>query len=332
MISDIVTEVLPWIAFNIFVLVLIAFDLFVFQRKAHAVSVREAALMSAMWIGVALLFNLFVYFWHGATAAVEFFTGYLLEKSLSVDNLFVFLVVFSFFAVDPRFQRRVLLWGIVGALIMRGIFIAVGTTALSYFHPIIYVFGAFLLYTGVRLARESGDEPVDLHSNPMVRLIRRFIPITDGYRGERFFVVENGIRMATPLLLVLGVIETTDLIFAVDSIPAVIGITKDPFLVYSSNVMAILGLRALYFLLSGVMDRFHYLRYALSVILVFVGLKMMTEDWLLEGVLHIHKEYLVMATLGFIVVALTVGVVVSLMRPKTAAADAAESRRPTPQG
>ena len=316
--SDVLIELLPWVAFNVFVLVLIVLDLFVFQRKAHAVSVREAAVMSAMWIGVALAFNLFVYLWHGSTAAVEFFTGYLLEKSLSVDNLFVFLVVFSFFGVEARFQRRVLQWGIIGALVMRGIFIAVGTTVLSYFHPIIYVFGAFLLYTGLRLARSSDQEHGDMHSNPAVRLIRRFMPVTDGYREEKFFVIENGIRMATPLLLVLGVIETTDLLFAVDSIPAVIGITKDPFIVYSSNVMAILGLRALYFLLAGVMDRFHYLRYALAVILVFVGVKMMTEDWLLEGILHIHKEQLVVATLSFIVVALATGVIASLARPQAA--------------
>ena len=312
------SEILPWVAFNAFVLVLIALDLFVFQRKAHAVSIREAALMSAMWIGVALAFNLFVYLWHGATPAIEFFTGYLLEKSLSVDNLFVFLVVFAFFGVEARFQRRVLQWGIIGALIMRGIFIAVGTTVLSAFHPIIYVFGAFLLYTGIKLARSSDNEHGDLNSNPAVRLIRRFIPVTDGYREEKFFVIENGIRMATPLLLVLGVIETTDLLFAVDSIPAVIGITKDPFIVYSSNVMAILGLRALYFLLAGVMDRFHYLRYALAVVLIFVGVKMMTEDRLLEGMLHIHKEYLVIATLCFIVAALTIGVIASLARPQAA--------------
>jgi tellurite resistance protein TerC len=313
-----VSEILPWVAFNAFVLLLIVLDLFILQRKAHAVSIREAAIMSAMWIGVALAFNAFVYFWHGATPAVEFFTGYLLEKSLSVDNLFVFLVVFSFFGVEARFQRRVLQWGIIGALVMRGIFIAVGTTVLSLFHPIIYVFGAFLLYTGIKLARQGDEEHADLSTNPMVRLIRRFMPVTDSYREEKFVVVENGIRMATPLLLVLGVIETTDLLFAVDSIPAVIGITKDPFIVYSSNVMAILGLRALYFLLAGVMDRFHYLRYALSVILVFVGVKMITEDWLLEGLLHIHKEHLVIATLVFIVASLSTGVVASLMRPRAA--------------
>ena len=314
-ITRIVSELLPWIAFNVFVLVLIVLDLFVFQRKAHAVSVREAALMSAMWIGVALAFNGFVYLWHGRTAAFEFLTGYLLEKSLSVDNLFVFLVVFSFFQVDVRYQRRVLQWGILGALVMRGVFIAVGTTVLSLFHPIIYVFGAFLLYTGVKLARGSDDEAGDLHSNPAIRLIRKFLPVTDGYRGEKFFVIEAGRRMATPLLLVLAVIETTDLLFAVDSIPAVIGVTRDPFIVYSSNVMAILGLRALYFLLAGVMDRFHYLRHALAVILVFVGAKMLTEDWLLEGMLHIHKEQLVMATLVLIVASLAAGIIASLARP-----------------
>lgn len=313
------TDLLPWVAFNLFVVVLIVLDLFVFQRRAHVISLREAAVMSAAWIGVALGVNVVIWLWHGSTAAVEYFTAWLLEKSLSVDNLFVILVIFSFFKVDARYQRRVLQWGILGALIMRGIFIAVGTTVLNLFHPIIYVFGAFLVYTGFRLARESGEEEPQLDKNPAIRLIKRFIPVTDQYHEEKFFIVEAGKRMATPLLLVLAVVETTDLLFAVDSIPAVIGVTKDPFIVYASNVMAILGLRALYFLLAGVMDKFHYLKYALSVILVFVGVKMLTEDWLLEGMLHIHKEQMVAATLVFIVLSLTAGVVFSLARPKKAA-------------
>jgi tellurite resistance protein TerC len=310
-------ELLPWIGFNLFVVFLLALDLFVFQRKSHVISLREAAIMSAVWIGVALAFNGFVLWWKGASAGVEFFTAWLLEKSLSVDNLFVILVIFSFFKVPQQYQRRVLLWGILGALIMRGIFIAVGTTVLSLFHPIIYVFGAFLVFTGIKLARGGADENPDMDKNPAVKLIRRFFPVTKEFHGERFFITELGRKVATPLLLVLAVIETTDLIFAVDSIPAVIGVTRDPFIVYASNVMAILGLRALYFLLAGVMEKFHLLKYALSVILVFVGLKMLTEDWLLEGMLHIHKEQMVIATLVFIVGALAVGVIASLMRPRT---------------
>ena len=304
--------------FNLFVLILIFLDLFVFQRKAHTISLREAGVMSAVWIGIALAVNVFIWQWRGAAAGVEYFTAWLLEKSLSVDNLFVILVIFTFFKVDSRYQRRVLQWGIMGALIMRGIFIAVGTTILTLFHPIIYVFGAFLVYTGIRLARENDETEPELDKNPAIRLIRRFIPVSEQYHEEKFFIVEAGKRMATPLLLVLAVVETTDLLFAVDSIPAVIGVTKDPFIVYASNVMAILGLRALYFLLAGVMDKFHYLKYALAAILVFVGVKMLTEDWLLEGILHIHKEQMVIVTLIFIVATLAAGVGISLTRPKKA--------------
>jgi tellurite resistance protein TerC len=308
------SNLFPWIGFNLFILLLLLVDLGLFSRKAHAISLREAAVMSALWIGVALAFNVFVYFWRGATTGIEFFTAWLLEKSLSVDNLFVFLVIFTYFKVEQKFQRRVLLWGILGALVMRGIFIAVGTTVLNLFHPIIYVFGAFLVYTGWKLWQNNDNEEADFANSPAVRFVKRLFPMTDGYRGEKFFVVEAGKRFATPLLMVLATIEFTDLLFAVDSIPAVIGVTKDPFIVYSSNVMAILGLRALYFLLAGVMDKFHYLKYALAVILIFVGLKMMTEDWLLEGMLGIHKEQMVIATLGFVVVSLTVGIVASLKK------------------
>lgn len=312
-------EVLLWGGFSALVVVLLFVDLKVVSARSEVMTVKSALLWSAMWISTALLFNLFIFLEEGSDAGVEYLTGYVIEKSLSVDNLFVILVIFSFFKVDARYQRRVLQWGILGALIMRGIFIAVGTTVLNLFHPIIYVFGAFLVYTGFRLARESGEEEPQLDKNPAIRLIKRFIPVTDQYHEEKFFIVEAGKRMATPLLLVLAVVETTDLLFAVDSIPAVIGVTKDPFIVYASNVMAILGLRALYFLLAGVMDKFHYLKYALSVILVFVGVKMLTEDWLLEGMLHIHKEQMVAATLVFIVLSLTAGVVFSLARPKKAA-------------
>jgi tellurite resistance protein TerC len=303
-----------WIGFNVFVLVLIFLDLFVFQRGAHVISMREAARMSIFWVGLALAVNVFIYFVLGRDAGIEYFTAWLLEKSLSVDNLFVFLLVFSYFKVDAKYQRRVLQWGIIGALIMRAIFILVGTTVLELFHPVIYVFGAILIWSGFRLMRNSDDDGPNIENNSLVKLIKRLIPVTDQYHGEKFFIVEAGKRIATPMVLVLAVVESTDLLFAVDSIPAVIGVTKDPFVIYASNVMAILGLRALYFLLSGVMDRFHLLKYALAIILVFVGLKMLTEDWLLHGILHIEKGTMVLVTLGFIVLSLTVAIVASLMR------------------
>ena len=295
-------------------LALIFLDLFVLSRGARVMSLRKAAVMTAVWVGVALAVNLFIYLVLGRKSAVEYFTGWLLEYSLSIDNLFVFLLVFSYFKVTPRYQRRVLQWGILGALIMRAVFILLGTTLLNLFSPVIYVFGALLVYSGIKLLREGDEAEPDLQNNVAVRFVKRFFPVTDEYHDEHFFVVREGRRWATPLLLVLGVIETTDLIFAVDSIPAVIGITKDPFIVFSSNIMAVLGLRALYFLLSGVMDSFRYLKYALAGILVFVGLKMLTEDWLLEHTLHIPKETLVLATLVFIISGLTIAIVASILR------------------
>jgi tellurite resistance protein TerC len=308
-----------WIGFNVFVVFLITLDLFVLGRKAHVINLREAAIMSAFWIGMALLVNVFIFWYLGQSAGVAYFTGWLLEKSLSVDNLFVILVIFSYFKVPPQYQRRVLQWGIIGALIMRAIFILIGAAVISLFHPIIYVFGVFLVYTGIRLVRDNGNEEADLSQNAAVKLIRRFLPVTERYHEEKFTIIESGRRVATPLLLVLGVVETTDLLFAVDSIPAILGITQDSFIVYASNAMAILGLRALYFLLAGVMDRFHLLKYALAAILVFVGVKMLTEDWLLERVFHIDKETMVVITLGFIVTTLTVAIIASLRRKPQAA-------------
>ena len=315
----VINEVIALVGFLVFVIVLVTVDLVLFQRNVRAMSLKGAAVASAFWITLALAFNAFVFVWKGRVAGIEFFTGWLLEKSLSVDNLFVFLVIFTFFKVEARYQRRVLTWGILGALIMRGIFIALGTAILSVFQPIIYVFGAFLVYTGVTLARKSGDDEQDFNKSAAVKLVRRFVPMTEQYHGERFFIKRAGRRLATPLLLVLVVIETTDLLFAVDSIPAVIAITKDPFIVFSSNVMAILGLRALYFLLAGVMDKFNYLKYALAAILAVVGLKMMTEDWLLEPVLHIPKETLTAGTLIFIIGALALAVVASIIRNRRGA-------------
>ena len=303
-----------WIGFNLFVLALLALDLGVFHRHAHVVSVKEASIWSAVWIGLALAFNACVYFfWQqlrpGSTytnseAALAFFTGYLIEKSLSVDNIFVFVLIFTYFAVPPIYQHRVLFWGIIGALVMRGILIAVGATLLKEFHWIIYVFGGFLIFTGIKMARHRNAE---LHpeKNPLVRLFRRLMPVTDTYEGERFLVRRAGKWMATPLLLVLIMVESTDLVFAVDSIPAIFAVTDDPFLVYTSNVFAILGLRSLYFVLAGVMDKFYYLKLGLSAVLTFVGIKMVLVD--------IYKIP-VAVSLGIIATILTVAVLASLLR------------------
>lgn len=268
----------PWVIFNIFVLGMLALDLLVFHRKAHAVSLREALAWSCVWVSLALLFALGVYFFRGGEKALEFLTGYVIEWSLSVDNLFVFLVIFSYFAVPPIYQHRVLFWGILGALVLRAIFIATGTALLTNFHWMIYVFGGFLIFTGIKLLF-AGEEKIDPEKNPAVRLVRRFMNVTPDYHGQQFFIRKDGRLWATPLLLVLIVVETTDVIFAVDSIPAIFAITLDPFIVYTSNVFAILGLRALFFLLAGVMDMFRYLKVGLSFVLCFVGIKMVIVDF-----------------------------------------------------
>ena len=267
-----------WVAFNVFVLGMLALDLAVFHRKAHAVSLREALAWSIVWISLALIFNLGIYYVWGEEKALEFLTGYLIEKSLSVDNLFVFLVIFSYFAVPAMYQHRVLFWGILGALVMRAIFIAAGAALLTAFHWMIYVFGGFLIITGIKLLL-TGDHKLEPEKNPAVRLLRRVMHVTKEYHGQRFFIRSNGRLWATPLLLVLVVVETTDVIFAVDSIPAIFAITLDPFIVYTSNVFAILGLRALYFLLAGIMDMFRYLKVGLSFVLCFVGVKMLIVDF-----------------------------------------------------
>jgi len=267
-----------WVIFNVFVLGVLALDLLVLHRKAHAVSLREALAWSSVWVSLALLFAVGVYVVRGEEKALEFLTGYVIEWSLSVDNLFVFLVIFSYFAVPPLYQHRVLFWGILGALVLRAIFIGTGTALLANFHWMIYVFGGFLVFTGIKLLF-AGEEKIEPEKNPAVRLVRRFIKVTPDYEGQRFFIRKDGRLWATPLLLVLVVVETTDVIFAVDSIPAIFGITLDPFIVYTSNVFAILGLRALFFLLAGVMDMFRYLKIGLSVVLCFVGAKMMLADF-----------------------------------------------------
>lgn len=266
-----------WVAFNVFVLGMLALDLGVFHRKAHSVSIKEASTWSVVWIALAMIFNVGIYFAWGPEKALEFLTGYVIEKSLSVDNLFVFLMIFQYFNTPSQYQHRVLFWGILGALILRAIFIAAGAALLTNFHWMIYVFGAFLVITGIKMFLQ-GDEKIEPEKNPVVRLFERWVPVVKRYEGQKFFIKENGKRYATLLMLVLVVVETTDVIFAVDSIPAIFAITQDPFIVYTSNVFAILGLRALYFMLAGIMEMFVYLKVGLSFVLVFVGAKMMLVD------------------------------------------------------
>ena len=272
-----------WVGFNALVLALLALDLGVFNRKAHAVSVKEALGWSAVWLSLAIAFGIGVGAVMGRQSALEFFAGYLVEEALSVDNLFVFILIFSYFKIAPTLQHRVLFWGILGALVMRGAMIGAGAILIDRFHAIIYVFGAFLVFTGIRMAF-SGDSDIEPEANPVIRVVRRFVPITTKFHGERFFVRESlrpggPVRLlATPLFVVLALVETTDVVFALDSIPAVFGVTRNPFLVYTSNVFAILGLRSLYFVLAGVMGKFHLLKYGLSVVLTFVGAKMLTES------------------------------------------------------
>lgn len=275
---------LLWVGFNLFVLFSLALDLGVLHRRAHKVEIREAAFFSAVWIVLAIAFGFFVWHWHGAQRGMEYFTGYVIEKALSVDNLFVFLVVFRAFHVDERVQHRVLAWGILGALVMRGIMIAAGAALIARFHWILPAFGVFLIYTGLHMLWKHGKQ-VKYERNPIFRFASTHLRVTPDYHGSRFFIREAGQLFATPLLLVLLVVEITDVTFAVDSIPAIFGITHDPFIVYTSNVFAILGLRALYFLLSDLLGYLRYLGYGLAVVLIFIGLKMLVDPWLPISVL-----------------------------------------------
>jgi tellurite resistance protein TerC len=300
------SQVWMWVAFNVFVLVMLAVDLGVLHRRAHEVRLKEALVWSGIWIALALLFALGVYSWDGPQPALEFLTGYLIEKSLSVDNIFVFVLIFSYFKVPARYQHTVLFWGILGALVMRAIFIFAGIALLQRLHWILYVFGALLILTGIKMATEK-DKEIHPDKNPLLKLFRRLVPVTEDYHADHFFVKQTGHYAATPLFIVLLVVETTDVIFAVDSIPAILSITIDPFLVYTSNVFAILGLRALYFALAGVVRLFHYLHYGLSAILVFVGAKMLLAD--------VYKLPVGVA-LGVIAGILLIAVIASLMRPQ----------------
>ena len=266
-----------WMGFTALVLAAVFLDLGVLHRKPHIISFQEALWTSIGWILLALIFNAGVYFMYGSQAGLEFLTGYLIEKALSVDNLFVFLLIFSMFAVPPVYQHRILFWGILGAVAMRGIFIAVGAVLLERFHWMIYVFGGFLVVTGAKMLLHRHEQPHP-ERNVLFQLFRRLVPAVSDHHGGRFLVRLNGRRFATPLLLVLVLVEATDLVFAVDSIPAIFAVTRDPFIVYSSNIFAILGLRALYFLLAGLMEQFRYLKVGLSVVLMFVGGKMVISD------------------------------------------------------
>ena len=296
---------LLWTVFSVFVLGMLALDLGVFSRKPHEVHHREALAWSAVWVTLALIFNGWIYYRFGTAKALEFLTGYVIEKALSVDNIFVFVVLFSAFAVPKIYQHRVLFWGVIGAIVLRAIFIVLGAALLERFHWVMYLFGAILIVTGIRLMIKGETEPHP-ERNPIYRAMRRFIPAVPTYEGKKFFVVKDGRRFATPLFLVLLAIEATDVVFAVDSIPAIFAVTTDPFIVYTSNIFAILGLRALYFLLANVIDRFHLLTYGLALVLLFVGTKMVIADW---------YKVSIGTSLAVIAVILTAAVTASLLWP-----------------
>ncbi len=291
-----------WIAFHLGVLIVLAIDLVGFNRKAHVIGIREASIWSIIWVLLSLSFNLLVWRLKGPDAALDFFTGYLIEYSLSVDNIFVFVLIFTYFQVRRKYQHRVLVWGIIGALIMRGVMIWLGVALVDRFHWILYLFGAFLLITGIRMLVSHGEE-IDLESNFVLRFCRRWMRVTPEYHGQKFAVKVKGVWMLTPLALVLIVIDIMDLVFAVDSIPAVFAITQDEFIIYTSNICAILGLRSLYFVLAHVIDRFIYLKTGLALVLGFVGFKMIIAD-----LLHIPNW----ASLAFIITTLTVTIVLSM--------------------
>jgi tellurite resistance protein TerC len=305
-----------WIVFNAAILVLLLLDLAVFNRGGRVIPFRQALLSSVCWIALALGFAAFIHYWMGATKALEFVTGYLIEESLSIDNLFVFILLFNYFKVPPEQERTVLFWGILGALIMRGVFILVGVTLVRRFHWILYIFGAFLVYSGFKLMGEGDEEQVDPSRNIVLKLARKFIPITESYAGKNFFVRRDGKSFATPLFIVLLVVETTDILFATDSIPAILAISHDPFIVYTSNVFAILGLRSLFFALSGLMKLFHYLNYGLAVVLMFIGAKML-----------ISVKYQMPTWIALLVIAVVLGlsVLASVLFPKAQAESSSAS-------
>lgn len=293
-----------WFAFIAFVVAMLAIDLGIFQRKAHIVKPKEAAFWTAIWVSLSLLLGVVFNFWLGSEKAVQYITGYVLEWSLSVDNIFIFVLVFTYFKTPFKYQQRVLLWGILGALVLRGIMIVVGVALIQAFSWVLYLFGAFLLVTGARMLFQRGEGEMHLENNPALRLVRRLFPVSNEYDGQKFFTVKDGVRMATPMLLVLVVIEFTDLLFAVDSIPAIFAVTTDGFIVFTASIMAVLGLRSMYFLLAHVVHRFVYLKAGLAVILVYIGAKMLLLD-----VFHIPS----LVSLAVVVGILVVSVVASLL-------------------
>ena len=315
-----------WIIFSVFVLGMLALDLGVFNRKTHEVRFKEALAWSAVWVALSLAFNWWIYHEFGSEKALQFLTGYVIEKALSVDNIFVFVILFASFAVPKEFQHRVLFWGVFGAIIMRAIFIGLGAALVSRFDWIMYVFGAILIFTGFKLMKEGDAEPHP-EKNPIYKLARRLFPAVPEYHGKHFFIMKDGRRYATPLLLVLIAIEATDVVFAVDSIPAIFAISTDPFIVYTSNIFAILGLRAMYFLLAGIIDKFHFLKYGLAIVLLFVGVKMVIADWY-----HVP----IGLSLGVIAGVLTLSILASIIWPRhvelEVSSDALEDIRDHPTG
>jgi tellurite resistance protein TerC len=302
-----------WIGFNVVVLAILALDLGVLHRKSEKVSLKEAAIWSGVWVALSLCFALAIYRTMGPESGLEFLTGYLIEYALSVDNIFVFVLIFSYFSVPEKYQHRVLFWGIIGALVLRGVMIVAGSALVTRFAWTLYIFGAFLVFTGLRMALQKDEVAYNPERDPVLRLARRVLPVTPDYRGDSFFVREPDAKgriryAATPLFIVLLIVDTTDIIFATDSIPAIFSVTRDPFIVYTSNICAVLGLRALYFLLANVVDKFVYLKLGLSIVLIFIGAKM-----LLEHFVHIP----IVAALGVVGVVLGTSIVVSMKWPRT---------------
>jgi len=300
-------SILFWIGFHVFIFTMLVLDLGVFNKKAHKIAVKEALIWSAVWISLALIFNVFVLFKFGKTRALEFLTGYLIEYSLSVDNIFVFILIFTFFSVKPQYQHKILFWGILGALIMRGIFIFAGVSLINRFHWIVIIFGGFLVITGIKMLFQKEAEVVP-EKNKLVKIFRKLFPVTETLQGDSLFIRQNGRLLATPLFIVLLAIESSDLIFAVDSIPAILAISKHPFIVYTSNIFAILGLRTLYFAVSGIMSFFRFLKVGLALVLTFVGLKMLAS--------YFHFEIHILLSLGIIVSILTVSILASVVIKK----------------
>jgi len=300
-------SILFWIGFHVFIFTMLVLDLGVFNKKAHKIAVKEALIWSGVWISLALIFNVFVLFKFGKTRALEFLTGYLIEYSLSVDNIFVFILIFTFFSVKPQYQHKILFWGILGALIMRGIFIFAGVSLINRFHWIVIIFGGFLVITGIKMLFQKEAEVIP-EKNKLVKIFRRLFPVTETLHGDSLFIRQNGRLLATPLFIVLLAIESSDLIFAVDSIPAILAISKHSFIVYTSNIFAILGLRTLYFAVSGIMSFFRFLKVGLALVLTFVGLKMLAS--------YFHFEIHILLSLGIIVSILTISILASVVIKK----------------